>query len=360
MASDQRPIDFEKVKATVQHVYGFLGGAVIAGMIYLGDRLGLYRALQGAGPLTSTDLASKTGLHERWLREWLRGQAAASLIDYAGDGRFEMSPEAVVVLADEQSPVFAAGAFDGLPQQLAVLERLPEAFRTGIGLPYDALGPEGNRGVERMLAPWFRTALVPIALPVLDGVVAKLERGAKIADVGCGAGVALIEMAKAFPRSDFHGYDVSKHALARAEVNRREAGVTNVRFHDAGGDALPADGSFDLVTSFDCVHDMVDPGQVMRAIRKALKPDGTWFLADTKGWPTFEENLARNPMAAMMYGLSVLSCLSSALSAPGGAGLGTLGLHEQLAREMAADAGFTRFRRHDLGTPAHAHYEVRP
>src|SRR6185503_1089140 len=181
-------------------------------MIYLGDRLGLYRALQGGEPITSEDLARRAGLHERWVREWLYGQAASGLIDYKGEGRFALSPEAALVLADENSLMFLAGGFCALPQQMAVFERLPESFKTGLGLPYDVFGPEGARGIERFLAPWFRTQLVPVALPKLDGVVPRLQAGAKVADVGCGGGVALLEMAKAYPTSAFHGYDISKYA----------------------------------------------------------------------------------------------------------------------------------------------------
>jgi 2-polyprenyl-3-methyl-5-hydroxy-6-metoxy-1,4-benzoquinol methylase len=356
----QKPLDFEKLEATVKHVFGMLGGAVTAGMIYLGDRLGLYRALAESGETTSVALAAKTGLNERWIREWLRSQAAAGIIDYAGNDRFALSPEAAIVLADETNPFFAAGGFSGLPAQIAVLERLPEAFRTGVGLPYDAFGVEGNRGVERMFAPWFRSLLVPLALPALDGVVPKLEAGAKVADVGCGAGVAVIEMAKAFPRSIFHGYDISQHALELAARNLRESKLTNVTFHDARKEPLPGDASFDLITTFDCIHDMAHPGPVMHAIRQALKPDGTWLIADIKSKPTFEENMRDNPMAAMMYGFSVMSCMSSALSEPDGLGLGTLGFTEELAQKMTREAGFTRFATRDFQHPMNAYYEVRP
>ncbi len=360
--SSQEPqqIDFEKLKAFVKHVFDHLSGAVVSGMIYLGDRLGLYVALRDAGTATSQELARTTGLNERWVREWLRGQAAAQLVEYRGDDRFALSLEAGFVLAEENSPAFAAGGFHSLPQQFAVLERLPEAFKTGIGLPYDAFGPEGAAGIERFLAPWFRTFLVPVALPALDGVTAKLDAGAKVADVGCGGGLALLEMAKAYPHSQFHGYDISKHALERARANAAQAGVSNVTFHDASGDALPAGGSFDFVTSFDCIHDMTHPEDVIRAIRAALKPEGTWLIADINAKPTFEENLERNPMVALMYGFSVLSCMSSALSVPGGAGLGTLGFSEPVARAMIAAAGFTRFKRHDFENPVNAYYEVRP
>ena len=353
-------IDRDAVRAFMKRVFDNMGGMVVSGMIYLGHHLGLYHALRDADGVTSEELAQQTGLHERWVREWLHGQAAAGLLEYRGDGRFVMLPVARLVLAEEHSPAFAAGAFAALPQQMAVLERLQQCFRTGIGLPYDVFGPQGARGIEGMLAPWFRTMLVPVALPQLDGVVDKLVAGAVVADVGCGTGVALVEMAKAFPQSQFHGYDISQHALALAERYAREAGVSNVAFHDAQRAPLPTDNRFDLLTTFDCVHDMTDPAAMMRAIRHALKPNGTWLIVDINAKPTFEENLARNPMAAMMYGLSVLSCLSSGLSEPGGAGLGTLGFSEPVARAMTAAAGFTRFRRHHFDNPVNAYYEVRP
>lgn len=353
--------DFEReLRAYAKRVFDNLGGLVVSGMIYLGHHLGLYKALDGAGPLDSAALAARTGLHERWVREWLQGQAAAGLLDYDGAGGFSLSAVAALVLANENSPAFAGGAFAALPYQLTVLEPLRHAFASGVGLPYDAFGCEGALGVEGMLAPWFRTMLVPIALPQLDGVVARLEAGATAADVGCGTGVAVIEMAKAFPRSRFHGYDISTHALAHAERYRREAGLTNVTFHDPQREPLPADGSLDFVTAFDCLHDMTHPQEVMAAVHRALKPDGTWLIADINARPSFEENLRDNPMAAMMYGFSVLSCLSSSLSAPGGAGLGTLGFSEPVARQMIAAAGFTRFRKHDFGNPVNAYYEVRP
>jgi 2-polyprenyl-3-methyl-5-hydroxy-6-metoxy-1,4-benzoquinol methylase len=264
------------------------------------------------------------------------------------------------VLADESHPAFGAGFFSHLPQSLAVAEQLPEAFRSGIGLPYDALGPEGARGIERGLAPWFRALLVPLVLPRLEGLVPALERGEQVADVGCGAGAALIEMAKAFPTSEFHGYDISKHALARAEQNRQQADVSNVVFHDAAKDPLPEKERFGFVTTFDCLHDMTDPAAVMHQIRGAIRSDGTWLIVDIKAHDGYEQNVERNPMAALMYGTSVLACLSSACSEPDGLGLGTLGFHEDLARRMTAEAGFRHFEPIDLGHPVNAFYVVRP
>jgi SAM-dependent methyltransferase len=353
-------VDMEKAQKTAEQVFGLLGGALISAMIYLGDRLGFYRTMQSGEPVTSDELARKMGLHERWVREWLQGQAAAGLIDYKGEGRFALSPAVALVLADENSPFFLAGGFCALPAQMAILERLPESFRTGLGLPYDAFGPDGARGVERLLAPWYRNQLVPVALPKLDGVVSKLQAGAKVADVGCGGGIAAIQIAKAFPQSLVHGYDISRYALERAEGNKAQAGVTNVTFHNAREEPIPSDASFDFISTFDCLHDMAHPDVVMAAIRQALKPDGTWIIADIHGQPSFEQNLTDNPLAPLMYGFSVLCCMSSAMSEPDGMGLGTLGFPEPVARRMVAEAGFTRFKSHDLDNPINAYYEVRP
>ena len=210
--------------------------------------------------------------------------------------------------------------FYRLPQTMQVLEKLPDSFRTGIGLDYDAFGPEGAAGIERSFRPWYRNFLVPVGLPALDGVVERLEAGAVAADIGCGAGVAVLTMAAAFPRSTFHGYDISKHTLDRAERSRSDRGLENVVFHNARVEAIPSDGSLDLITTFDCIHDMTDPAGMMDTIRAAIAPDGVWFLVDIKGRDTFAENIAKNPLAPLMYGVSVLSCMSSALSEPDGAG----------------------------------------
>lgn len=359
--TEQAAPDMEKTLEFLEQVMRNMEGAMVSSLIYLGDKLGLYRAMQGAGPLTADELAERTGLHPRWVLEWLRNQGAASIVEYRGDGRFELTAEQALVLADEENSVFfIAGIFNALPANFRILEQLPESFRTGIGYPYDTQGEEGAHGVARGFAPWYRHMLVPVVLNGLDGVVPKLEKGAKVADVGCGAGIALITMAKAFPNSDFHGYELSKHALALAERSKAEAGVTNISFHDVRGEELPSDGSFDFITTFDCIHDMTHPRDVIAAIRKALKEDGTYVIADIKAKPTYEENLEENPMVALMYGASVMSCMASALSEPDGEGLGTLGFHEGVAREMTSAAGFTRLEVKDFGSPINIYYEVRP
>ncbi|MEY4172881.1 MAG: hypothetical protein RI900_46 [Actinomycetota bacterium] len=354
-------LDPDKLKLYSFHLFTKLEGAVTAGMVHLGDRLGLYRAMREAGrPLTTHELAAATDTIERWVREWAYNQAAARMIESHPDGTFSLSPEAAVVLADGEHPAFGMGMFHRLPQTMQALEHVRESFRTGVGHDYDSHGPEGAVGIERSFEPWNRAFLVPVVLPALDGVVEKLQRGARVADVGCGAGSAVMLMAQTYPNSVFTGYDISQYALARAQTKLEASGLQNATFHDPRHQGLPDDGSLDLVCTFDCIHDMAHPQDVIAAIRSSLKPDGTWLLVDIKSLDTFEENARKNPMASLMYGISVLSCMSSALSEPDGLGLGTLGLSENRAREMAETAGFTRFHRMNVEHSVNAFYEVRP
>jgi 2-polyprenyl-3-methyl-5-hydroxy-6-metoxy-1,4-benzoquinol methylase len=356
--------DPDRLKLYSFSVFTQLSGAVTAGMIHLGDRLGLYAALAAADePVTTESLAASCGLDERWVREWAYNQAAAKLIAVDADRtpeRFWLTPEATAVLATPDSPAFGMGMFHRFPQTMAALEVMPESFRTGLGHDYDSHGAEGAVGIERSFEPWNRHHLIPTVLPALDGVVERLEAGITVADIGCGAGGAVLLMAAAFPNSTFVGYDISQHALDRAEHRRREDNATNVRFVDPRVEPLPDDHSVDLVTTFDCIHDMTHPQEMIDAIAASLSADGVWLLVDIKGRDTFAENVRKNPMAPLMYGISVLSCMSSALSAPDGAGLGTLGLPESRAREMAGTAGFTRFRTLDVDHSVNSFYEIRP
>jgi SAM-dependent methyltransferase len=294
------------------------------------------------------------------VREWLRQEACAAIVDFDGDGRFSIPPESAALLADRDGPRWMGGTFYALPLLLSNVVRLEESFRTGIGLTWDDRGVEASHATEQGFRTWHQHQLVPVALPKLDGVVEKLQNGAAAADVGCGAGIAVVAMARAFPESEFHGYDISTHALERAAANAKSAGVSNAHFHNVASDPLPEDGRFDLVTVFDALHDMTAPAEFAAAIRRAIKPDGTWFIADINGQPTFEDNLEKNPLARMMYAMSIMSCMSSAMSEPGGAGLGTLGLPEPAMRELVSAAGFTRFRRVEIPHPVNAFYEVRP
>ncbi len=358
-------VDPDRLKLYSFNVFTQLSGAVTAGMIHLGDRLGLYEAMAAAGePLTTTELAARAELDERWVREWAYNQAAARLIAVDTDGagaveRFFLTPEATAVLASPDDAAYGIGMFHRLPQTMAALEAMPESFRTGLGHDYDSHGPEGAVGIERSFEPWNRHHLIPTVLPELDGVVERLEAGITVADVGCGAGGAVLMMAERFPNSTFVGYDISRRALERAGERLAESGLTNARFADPRDEPMASDGTVDLVTTFDCIHDMTDPQGMMHSIRSAIADDGTWLLVDIKGRDSFAENVEKNPVAALMYGISVLSCMSSALSEPGGAGLGTLGLPASKAEEMAGVAGFTRFRQLDVDHSVNAFYEVR-
>ncbi len=353
-------IDLDKLKLFSFHVFSKLEGAITSGMIYLGHELGLYRALRDVGrPVSALELAETAGLDKRWVLEWARNQAAAHILDSSDGDIFAISAEAAMVLADSDGPAYGMGMFMRLPSTMAALERLPESFRSGLGYDYDAHGETGAAGIEVNFAPWFRHQLIPVGLPALDGIVDRLRTGAIVADVGCGAGVAALTMAAEFPQSVFHGYDISQHALSRAIDKKADQGLTNVHFHDPRVEPLPADSSIDLITTFDCLHDMTHPQRVMHEIRAAIRPDGVWFVADIKARDTYAENVRKNPMASMMYGVSVMSCMASALSEPDGAGLGTLGMSESVLTGMAHAAGFSQVKKLAIDHAVNAFYAIR-
>ncbi len=351
--------DPDEVAQFAFRVWGYKQGEMVSLLIHLGDRLGLYRALDSAGTITANDLAARTGLHPRWLREWLRGNAAADLLASEDGERFELTAVGAMVLAREDDSLeFAAGGF-GPPLEPALVDDLADAFRTGTGLPYDRQGLAGVHQTERMLGPWTRLALVPVILPALDGVSDRLAAGASVADVGCGAGVALIALAQAYPRSTFHGYELSRLAVERARTHVAEAGLTNVEIFDRRAEELPSGAGYSLVLTFDCLHDMTRPAAAAAAVRRAIAEDGTWLVKEVRCADTWGGN-RRNPMLAMFLGFSIATCMSSALSEPGGAGLGTIGLPPGALKQLTAGAGFTRFTVHDFEDPANLYYEVRP
>jgi ubiquinone/menaquinone biosynthesis C-methylase UbiE len=354
-------IDPNVLQEKAEKAFGILTGFFAAASINLGDQLGLYSAMRDSGPLTPAELAGKTGYKERWVLEWLRGQAASGLITYRGNDRFEMTPEEAMVLADDANPASMVGAFQGVPLVTGLLDRMPQAFKTGLGYSFDSMGPVGAAWVEAFLGPWNRSMLVEVALPTMTGVVEKLEKGAKVADVGTGAAVALVSMAKRFPRSEFHGYDNSRHALTRAKANAHEGRVSNIFIHNADEEPLPEDRRYDFITCLDCLHDMTHPEKAAKAIYAALKPDGTWFIVDVNGRDSFEENLSESAIAGFGYTASVLCCMAASACVEDGGAHGTMALPESKMRDLVKDAGFTRFRRIEgLEHPFNAYYEARP
>ena len=326
--TEQRELDPDALKMFSFGIFSKLEGAVTAGMIHLGDRLGLYEVMAtSVDGDTSNSLAAKAGLHERWVREWLHNQVAARIVTCADLSAtppvFHLSPEGVAVLATPNHPAYGMGMFHRLPQTMAALSAMPEAFRTGIGHDYDSHGPEGAVGIERSFEPWNQNFLIPMVIPALEGMQEKLIAGARVADIGCGSGGAALLMGSTFPNSVIEGFDISKFALERAEERKAEAKISNVSFFDPRVKPISDDNSYDLICTFDCIHDMTHPTEMMKTIRKALKDDGTWLLVDIKAHDSLELNVSKNPMASLLYGISVLSCMSSAMSEDGGEGLGT-------------------------------------
>lgn len=357
MTDTPDPQAIEQKFGAVMNMFGGFNGAIMA---HIGADLGLYRAMLGAGPLTSADLAARLGLAERFVREWLFHQASAGILEHREDGRFEMSLEAGLVFADQSFPLTMANVFAFLPAMFEWGIGASGAFRTGLGRTYDGMGEVGARMMDAFFSGWNRTMLTTDALPRIPGVVEALQRGGKVADVGCGSGAAPIAVGAAFPAAEVHGYDNSVHALAVAAQSLDEAGLTNVHFHNPDHEPLPAEPTFDLVLTLDCLHDMPRPDLVAAAIRKAIRPDGAWFIVDIDAAHSPVENLG-HPMAPALFAGSVMTCLQSAASTPDGLGLGTLGLPEPKMRELVTNAGFTRFARVEgLAHPVNAYYEVRP
>jgi hypothetical protein len=355
----KRDIDKDSLREFIKQT----GSAVSAGfncaISVLGDRLGLFRAMAGGEPVTSEGLARQLDLHERWVREWLYHQACVGQVNFDEDaGTFHLSPEAEAVLVDSGHPAYLMGAYDSALAVGPAVPRLEEAFRTGLGMSYDEHGPSCACGIERMGAFAKQHRLVPEMIPLIPGLHAKLEAGAAVADVGCGGALSTIAMAQAFPQSEFIGYDTSEHALDRARGNVQEIGLANVRLANPFDEPLPKTSTFDLVTTFDVIHDTPYPAGLIADIHSALKDDGHWLCEDIKGYDTFPENLREHPMAGLLYGFSVTVCMNSAMSTADGAGLGTLGFTTAVAKQMTSAAGFSQFTQLELDSPLNNYYAM--
>ncbi|MGE0385363.1 MAG: cyclopropane-fatty-acyl-phospholipid synthase family protein [Gammaproteobacteria bacterium] len=342
----------------INRILGHATGAALSGMIYIGDRVGLFKALWRAGPLTSADLAARTGLQERYVREWLSAMAAAEIVEYDPAAETFCFPEEhAAVLADDDSPSLLAGLFQNMPAMLSIAPRVADAFVSGGGVPFSEFGPDMIAGIDRSNRTQYRYHLVKRWLAAMPQVVQSLREGAVAADVGCGSGYPSILMAQAFPNSRFHGFDLSEQSLARARTDAQAQGVADrVQFRCVAATDIPREPKFDVVTSFDAIHDMVDPRGVLRAIRAALKDDGTYFMVEPRAGDTLADNLGQT--GAMMYATSTLHCMTVSL-AHGGEGIGTA-IGPGKVRELADEAGFTRVRQLPIEHPAQAFYELRP
>ena len=351
-------LDPARQEAFIGRVLEHTSGTMTTLLAVIGDRLGLFKNLAEYGSATARELAERTALHERYVREWLGGMATAGYVTYdAATGRFTLPPEHVAALAQEGGPFFFGGIYQMLPALTGVLDGVTDAFRQGGGVTQARYNEQMWDGLERFSAGWFQNLLVQQWIPAMPDVQAHLERGADVADVGCGRGRALITLAQAFPRSRYVGYDVFGPTIARASENARAAGVGDrVRFEERDvSKGLPTE--VDVVTTFDVVHDAVDPLGLLTSIRRALRPNGIYVCLDINCSDKLEENAG--PLGAMFHGFSVLYCMTTSL-ANGGVGLGTVGFHEPKVRELCGAAGFSSVRKVPLENPFNTLYEVKP
>ena len=356
--TNQLAMDQAKMETFVGKVLGDTSAALTTTLAVIGDRLGLFKALAAHGPATSGELATRTHTHERYAREWLGGMATAGYLEYdSASHRFTLPPEHAPALAQEGGPVFFGGVYQMMTGMSGVLDQLTAAFRAGGGVPQSAYAADMWDGLERFTNGWFENLLIQQWIPAMPDVQAKLERGARVADVGCGRGRALIKLAQAFPQARYIGYDIFTPTIERATENARAAGVADrVRFAQLDvSQGIPE--QYDVITTFDVVHDAVDPVGLLRTIRRSLRADGVYVCLDINCSDKLQEN--QGPLGAMFYGFSVLYCMTTSL-AGGGMGLGTLGFHEPKVRELCAEAGFTNVRRVPLENPFNNLYEIRP
>jgi SAM-dependent methyltransferase len=353
----QLPIDESKLNAFLGQAIGEMGAAMNAALIVLGDKLGLYKAMAGAGPLTSAQVAKKTNLNERYVREWLSAQAAGGFLTYdAAAQTFTLPPEQAFALAAEDSPVFLPGFFLIVSSVMKDVSKIEEGFRTGKGVGWHEHDHELFHGTEKFFRPNYRAHLVGEWIPALEGVEAKLKAGAKVADVGCGLGTSTILMAEAYPKSTFVGSDYHDRSIELARAAAARAGVADrVKFEVAAAKTYPGSG-YDLVAFFDCLHDMGDPVGAAQHVLKSLDRNGTWMIVEPFANDRLEDNL--NPIGRIFYAASTTLCTPASLSQEVGLALGAQAGEARLAKVLK-DAGFTRVRR-AAQTPFNIILEARP
>jgi len=349
-------IDMNKLNAFIGQFVTDLGAAVHSGMVVIGEKLGLYKAL-AEGPVTAAQLASKTKTDERYVREWLSSQAAGGYVTYdAQSGKFSLSEEQAFTLAIEDSPAYLPGAFELALGSLAAVPRITEAFRTGAGMGWNEHEDGVFHGCEKFFRPGYAANLVSSWIPALGDVKEKLEAGARVADVGCGKGASTLLLAKAFPKSRFFGFDYHDKSIEAARESARKEGLADrVTFEVAKAKDFPGK-NFDLVAVFDCLHDMGDPIGASAHVRQSLAKDGTWMIVEPFANDALKDNL--NPVGRIYYSFSTLLCTPCSRSQEVGLCLGAQA-GEARIREVVTSAGFNRFRR-ATETPFNIVYEARP
>jgi SAM-dependent methyltransferase len=356
MGTTQAPaINMDQLNAFLGKFVGDLGASVHAGMVVIGEKLGLYKALAD-GPANSEELAKKTGTDERYLREWLASQAAGGYITYDADTRrFSLTPEQAFTLASEDSPAYLPGAFELALGSLAAVPRIAESFRTGAGMGWHEHEDGVFHGCEKFFRPGYAANLVTTWIPALDGVQAKLESGGRVADVGCGTGSSTLLMAKAFPKPEFFGFDYHDKSVEAAREKAKKEGLADrVAFDVAKAKEFPGEG-YDFVAVFDCLHDMGDPMGAAKHVRRSLAPGGTWMIVEPFANDELKDNL--NPVGRVYYSFSTLLCTPCSRSQEVGLCLGAQA-GEARIREVVTAAGFSKFRR-ATETPFNIVYEAR-
>lgn len=336
-----QPFDQNKLDAFLGQVVTDAGAAMASALVVLGDRLGLYKALAEA-PLTAAELGERTDTAERYVQEWLDAQASGGYVQYdSASGRYSLPPEQRTALADESSPAFVPGLFQVTAAIWAAVDRMSDRFRSGEGLSWGEHHHCLFEGTERFFRAGYNGNLVGAWLPALEGVVSRLERGAKVADVGCGIGASTILMAQAFPRTRLYGFDSHPASIELARQRAAEAGVGDrVTFEVADAVSFPGQ-AYDFVAHFDCLHDMEDPSGAARHVREVLAKDGTWMIVEPFASDRRENN--HNPVGRVFYSASTMICVPHSLSRRGPALGAQAG--EARMRKIVTDAGFTKFRR---------------
>ena len=349
-------LDMDKLNAFIGQFVSDLGAAVHTGMVVIGEKLGLYKAL-AKGPMNSAELAAKTQTDERYLREWLASQAAGGYITYdEKTGRFSLSDEQAFALANEDSPAYLPGAFELALGSLAAVPRIADSFRTGAGMGWHEHADGVFHGCEKFFRPGYAANLVSTWIPALTGVQQKLERGCKVADVGCGKGASTLLMAKAFPKSEFFAFDYHDKSIEAARESAARQGLSDrVHFNVSTAKQFPGSG-YDFVAVFDCLHDMGDPVGAASHVRKSLADDGTWMIVEPFANDQLKDNL--NPVGRVYYSFSTLLCTPCSRSQEVGLCLGAQA-GEKRIHDVVTEAGFTRFRR-ATETPFNIVYEARP